>query len=77
MTPQDLLAHFKTQAEIARVLGCKQPSVCEWFDNGTIPEGRQYQIEIATGGALKADKPANRSPTAPDGAMLATDQAGQ
>lgn len=63
MTPQDLIAHYGTQAEIARVLGCKQPSVSEWFENGVIPEGRQYQIEIATDGLLKADKPANRSPS--------------
>lgn len=71
MTPQDLLTHFGTQAEIARVLGCKQPSVCEWFDNGVVPEGRQYQIEIATSGALKADKPANRSPAPTEGQAVA------
>lgn len=54
--------HFGTQAEIARVLGCKQPSVAEWFDKGEVPEGRQYQLELATAGKLKADKPANRNP---------------
>jgi len=61
MTPQQVLKYFGTQAEIARVLGCKQPSVAEWFlPDGKVPEGRQYQLEIATGGALKAEKPANR-----------------
>lgn len=62
MTPQQVLDHFGTQAEIARVLGCKQPSVAEWFDKDEVPEGRQYQLELATGGALKAAKPANRNP---------------
>lgn len=62
MTPQQVLDHFKTQAEIARVLGCKQPSVAEWFDKGEVPEGRQYQLELATNGTLRADKPANRNP---------------
>lgn len=62
MTPQQVLDHFSTQAEIARVLGCKQPSVAEWFADGKIPDGRQYQLELATNGLLKADKPANRHP---------------
>jgi predicted XRE-type DNA-binding protein len=60
MTPQEVLAHFGSQAEIARVLGCKQPSVAEWFEKGEVPEGRQYQLQIATDGVLQADKPANR-----------------
>ena len=60
MTPKDLIEHFKTQSEIARVLGCGQPSVSEWFEKNHIPEGRQYQIELATNGALRASKPANR-----------------
>lgn len=62
MTPQQVLDHYGSQAEIARVLGCRQSSVFEWFDKGEVPDGRQYQIEIATGGVLKADKPANRNP---------------
>lgn len=55
---------WPTQAEISRVLGVKPPSVAEWFENGAVPEGRQYQVEIASGGALKADKPAIRTPEA-------------
>lgn len=60
MTPQEVLNHFGTQAEIARVLGCGQPSVAEWFEKGKVPEGRQYQLELATAGTLVAEKPANR-----------------
>jgi DNA-binding transcriptional regulator YdaS (Cro superfamily) len=63
MSPQQVLEHFGTQAEIARALGCRQPSVAEWFAEGRVPEGRQYQIELATKGALKADKPAKRNGT--------------
>ena len=66
MTPQEVLDHYGTQAEIAKVLGCKQPSVFEWFDKGFVPEGRQYQLELASGGVLKAEKPANRLPDAVD-----------
>lgn len=70
MTPQQVLDHFGTQAEIARALGCKQPSVAEWFADGKVPEGRQYQIELATNGALRAEKPANRT-SADDNAQCA------
>ena len=65
MTPTDLLSIWPSQAEIARVLGVKPPSGAEWFENGVVPEGRQYQAELASGGALKADKPAARIPSDP------------
>lgn len=61
MTPKSVLQHFGSQAEIARALGLSQPSVFEWFASGEIPDTRQYQIELATGGQLRADKPALRS----------------
>ena len=60
MSPKQALDYYGSQAELARVCGIKQPSVAEWFDAGEIPEGRQYQLVLASGGALKADKPANR-----------------
>ena len=65
MTPAQVLRHFGTQAEIARVLGVKPPSVSEWFDDGIIPEGRQYQLQLASDGALTADMPANRTEQQP------------
>jgi hypothetical protein len=68
MTPHQVERHYGSKAEIARVLGCKLPSIYEWFeiDSKTgqlrgVPDGRQYQIELATGGKLKADKPADRA----------------
>lgn len=60
MTPKAALDHFKSKTRIARVLGVEPPSVFEWFSKGKIPEGRQYQLQIASDGALRADKPANR-----------------
>jgi len=56
MTTQDLINHFGTQAKAAAALGIKQPSIAGWVANGKIPEGRQYQIQILTGGVLKADQ---------------------
>ena len=63
MTPEDLLQHYGTQSEIARALGCSQSSVFEWFESGRIPDGRQYQIELATSGMLRASRPADRRVT--------------
>jgi hypothetical protein len=62
MTPQEVETHYGSKAEIALVLGCKLPSIYEWFEEGKgVPEGRQYQLELATDGKLRADKPANRN----------------
>lgn len=64
MTPHDAIHHFKTQTRLAAALGMSQSSVAEWVSNGYIPLPRQYQIELATDGALKADKPALRTEAA-------------
>lgn len=61
MTPNDVLVEFKTQTNIARALGIKPSSVAEWFKDGEVPEGRQYQIELATMGRLRASKPPLRA----------------
>lgn len=53
MTYDELIKHFGSQAEAARALGLKPPSVYEWQHN-TIPFDRQCQIQIATGGRLIA-----------------------
>ena len=46
---------------MAFALGKRQSTVSEWFQHGRIPDGAQYQIELATAGVLKADKPACRN----------------
>lgn len=61
MTAEELIAHFGSVSATARALGVKDPSVSEWKATGIVPELRQYQAEIATGGRLKADKPADRN----------------
>lgn len=58
MNYEQAIAYFGTAANLARSLGVKPPSVSEW--KNAIPEGRQYQIEQATNGALRADRPALR-----------------
>lgn len=70
MSPHDLLTIWPSQAEIARALGVQPPSVAEWFDRGLVPEGRQYQVQLASGGRLVADKPPLRTAAAADVAQL-------
>jgi len=48
-----LIKHFGSQAQAARALGLKPPSVSEWKKTG-IPLPRQAQYEILTRGKLKA-----------------------
>ena len=64
MNPKQLVDHFGTQVAAAKALGVKQPSIAQWMSDGEIPIIRQYQIEMATNGALRADLPANREAAA-------------
>lgn len=59
MKKQDALDHFGGVVGLAKALGCKPQAISQW--GNTIPKGRAYQIEVLTGGALKAD------PAAPSG----------
>lgn len=61
MSPKELIAHYRSQSAAAAALGCAQSTVAEWVAAGSIPDGRQYQAELATRGRLKADRPALRA----------------
>jgi hypothetical protein len=71
MTVDELIAHFGSVSATARALGVKDPSVSEWKATGVVPELRQYQAEIASGGKLKADTPALRQVATPNEASEA------
>jgi len=61
--PIELIEFFGSQAAAARSLGRAQSTVAEWVKLDCVPDGAQYQVELATGGKLKADAPALRLPT--------------
>lgn len=63
MDIKQVFEFFGGVGKTAKALGLSQSTVSEWQING-IPEGRQYQIELATHRVLKADKPALRSEAA-------------
>lgn len=56
MTYDQAISYFGSPSAMARALRVKAPSVMEWKSG--IPELRQYQIELASHGLLKADLPA-------------------
>lgn len=58
MKPKDLLTVFRQMTDIATAIDVPPATVRHWFLVDELPEGRQYQFELATNGFLKADKPA-------------------
>lgn len=52
MRKHDAITHFGGVTATAKALGISHAAVVKWGD--TIPQGRAYQIEVLTGGALKA-----------------------
>jgi transcriptional repressor of cell division inhibition gene dicB len=53
MTYNQALSRFGTQVKLASALGITQPTVSAW--GSVIPAQYQYQLEIITDGALRAD----------------------
>lgn len=56
MTPQQVQRFFKvqTQAALARVLRRPASTVAEWFQRGCVPKAAQFELQIITGGRLRA-----------------------
>ena len=54
MKTEDAVEYFGSKAAIAKALGIKRGAVSQWGYH--VPQGRAYQIEVLTGGQLKADQ---------------------
>lgn len=57
MQKNDVLAFFGSITATAKAIGVSHAAVSKW--DSTIPKGRAYQIEVLTGGKLKADQPSS------------------
>lgn len=53
MKKSDVLSYFGSVDKTAKALGITHVAVSRWGE--TIPQGRAYQIEVLTGGKLKAE----------------------
>lgn len=53
MKKTDAINYFGSAAELAKKLNISEAAISQWGE--TIPQGRAYQIEVLTGGKLKAD----------------------
>lgn len=52
MNMNDAIKHFGSKTKLAVALGIKPSAVTQWGDS--VPESRQYQIQVMTKGKLKA-----------------------
>ena len=62
MKKADVLDHFGGETKTAIALGINKATVSCWGE--TVPQGRAFQIEVMTGGKLKAAQP-SPLPSAP------------
>ena len=54
MRKEDAIRHFGSATKLARALGISKQAISKWGNH--VPEGRDYQIEVLNGGALKAPR---------------------
>ena len=52
MTTKEAVSHYETPANLATALGITVHAIYQW--GSTPPKLRQFQIELLTGGKLKA-----------------------
>lgn len=62
MDTQDLIDHFGTLTNAAKAIGTSIQVVSAWNTKNRIPLGRQYEIQVLTGGKLRANPARQVSP---------------
>lgn len=76
MKTREAVHHFGSKASVAKALGISRAAVTRWGEH--VPEGRAYQLELITGGALRAEWPdGNATAGGADGAHDAAAERGQ
>lgn len=55
MTPAEIIEYFGCRTEAANKIGVTYEAVRQWVHQNKIPQLRQCQIEIITGGTLSVD----------------------
>lgn len=57
MKKTDAINYFGSAAELAKKLNISEAAISQWGQN--VPQGRAFQIEVLTGGQLKANPAAS------------------
>ncbi len=52
MKTKDAIQHFGSVGALAAALGIKRQAIYQWPE--TVPASRQFEVEVKSGGALKA-----------------------
>lgn len=55
MKPETAIDWAGSQAELAKRLGITPSAVSQWVSDGIVPEGRAYQIQVISAGAVRVD----------------------
>ena len=55
MKTQDAIDYYKTKSALAKAVGLTRGAITHWSNDGFVPMGRAYQLQLLTGGALKVD----------------------
>ncbi|NYA15720.1 Cro/CI family transcriptional regulator [Serratia fonticola] len=53
MKTKDVIDHMGGMTKLCALLQCHRSSVYQWGE--AVPEPRQYELEVKTGGKLKSD----------------------
>lgn len=56
MKIKQVIEHFGGVSETAKALSITYQAVQQWVDKGDVPEGRRWQIQAMSNGALKAEE---------------------
>ena len=54
MTPDEVINHYSNKRGVTEALGVSRQVVDQWIRRGLVPMGRQFEIQILTGGGLRA-----------------------
>ncbi len=55
MKTQTAIDYYKTKVALAKAVGLTRGAITHWANDGFVPIGRAYQLQLITEGKLKVD----------------------